>query len=87
MADHVAVSGVQVQDSACCGVKLGGSLVLETQSGSMAPICIRSPLDKALIEGALSAKDIVIRQDVAAASLHRKVGGVMPGGKMEPSSG
>src|SRR5580658_6966923 len=87
MADQVSASGVQVQDSACFVVSLGGSLVSETQSGSMGPIFIRSPFDLASMAGALLAKVTLIFHDVAAGSRHKNVGGVIPGGKMEPSSG
>src|ERR1035441_9854316 len=87
MADQVAGSGVQIQDAACCEVNFGSSLLSETHSGSIAPTCIRTPLDRMWRTGALFAKDMLIRQDVATASLQMNVGGVMPGGKMEQSSG
>ena len=87
MADHAPGSGVHVQEAACCGVSVGGLLVLETHLGSMGPICIRSPLEKARTGLDLSAKEISICQEVAAVSRHKNMGGVMPGGKMEPFSG
>src|ERR1035441_9654505 len=87
MAAQVAGLGVQVQDVACCGVNFGNSLLGATHWGSIAPVCIRTPLERAWRGGALSAKDMPICQDVAAASLQMNVGGVMPGGKMEPFSG
>src|ERR1035437_3222893 len=87
MAAQMSLSGVHVQVAACCKVSLGGSLESATQSGSMAPSFMCSPLESAWMGRALPAKVTSMLHEVPAASRHRKVGGVMPGGKMEPFSG
>src|ERR1035438_2710865 len=84
---HVGSSGVHVQDAACWGVNVGGSLVLLTQSGSMAPIRIFSPCGRKWREGGSLENAMSMVQESAEPSRHRKVGGVMPGGKIDPSSG
>ncbi len=84
---QVAASGVQVQEAACCGVSFGGSLVSLTQSGSIAPRCILSPPETICMAGAPAPKVMSIFQEAATPSRQRKLGGVISGGKMEPSSG
>src|ERR1035438_4528693 len=87
MAAQAAGSGGQTQEAACLEVSSGSLLVLETHRGSMGAMDMRSPLERALTDGDLSAKEMTIFHEVAAGSRQMKVGGVMPGGKMEPSSG
>src|ERR1017187_1102236 len=84
---HVAESGVQVKVAACCGVSFGASSGLTVHSGSIAPSRILSPVDRTWMVGTFPANEISIFQEVPAASRQRNVGGVIPGGKMEPSSG
>ena len=86
---HRGASGVQVCAAACSGVREGGWLVSEMQRGSISPIRIGSPWELTWIGSEPSAKVISIRHVLAdaSASRQRKVGGVISGGKMEPSSG
>ena len=89
IAAQTAASGVHVCAEACSGVSFGSSLVAETQRGSMAPTLRRSPLDSTWISGARPPKETSMRQVVARvdASRNRNVGGVISGGKIEPSDG
>src|SRR5664279_948572 len=88
-ASQVPASGIQVCAAACSGVSLGGSLLGEAASGSISPMRIPSPDDFTWMPGAPSGKAMSIVHDdtLAAASRQRKVGGVISGGKSEPSAG
>ena len=89
IAAQAAGSGNQVRASACCGVRLGGRLVGETQRGSISPICIRSPLAATRMAAEPLANATSICQETApgAGSRQRKVGAAMSGGKTDPSAG
>src|ERR1035438_2178056 len=87
MADQVFASGVQVKVAACWGVNFGASPGSLVHSGSMGPMRILSPLGRNWRIGALSENEISMLQKIPAASRQRNVGGVMPGGNTEPSSG
>src|SRR5208283_6235548 len=89
MVSHVAASGIQVCAAACSLVSEGGSLVSETQRGSISPMRMGSPWELTWIGSEPSAKVMSILQVLAdaSASRQRKVSGVISGGKMEPSSG
>src|ERR1035438_2212085 len=89
IASQVRASGVHVWATACSGVSLGGSLLAETACGSISPMRIPSPDDFTWMPGAPSGKAMSTVHDVtlAAASRQRKVGGVISGGKREPSAG
>ena len=89
MACQVAGSGFQACAADSGGVSLGGSLVSATQSGSMGPTGRRSPLLVAWIVAGAPPKETSIRQRVTPfpASRQRRVGGVISGGKIDPSSG
>ena len=84
MAVQVAASGVQVKVAACWSVRVGGLLVSLTACVSMGGILMRSPPVTKWMGEVLSAKRMSIFQEVPAASRQRIVGGVMPGGKIEP---
>src|ERR1017187_4428630 len=85
MAAQVAAAGVHVQVAACWAVRVGGLLVSLTAWASMGGISMRSPPVTKWMGGVLSAKKMSMFQEAPAASRQRMVGGVMPGGKMEPS--
>lgn len=87
MVAQVAGSGVQVHIAACWAVSVGGLLVSLTAWASIGGILMRSPPVTKWMGGVLSAKTMSMFQEAPAASRQRMVGGVMPGGKMEPSSG
>src|ERR1039457_5735513 len=89
IASQVLASGVHVCAAACSGVSLGGSLLGHTAAVSLSPVRIASPDDFTWLPGAPSGKAISTVHDVtlAAASRQRKVGGVISGGKREPSAG
>src|SRR5208282_1808558 len=81
IAAHVAASGIQVCAAACSLVSDGGSLVPETQRGSISPMRMGSPWDLTWIGSEPSAKVTSIRHVFAeaSASRQRKVGGVISG--------
>src|SRR5208337_229928 len=85
---HVAASGVQVCAAACSLVSDGGWLLSDTHRGSISPMRMGSPWELTWIGSDPSAKVISMRHVLAeaSASRQRKVGGVISGGKMEPSS-
>src|ERR1035441_8279022 len=89
IASQVPASGIQVCAASCSGVSLGSSLLAETASGSISPMRIGSPADFTWMAGARSGNVMSILHEVtlAAASRQRKVGGVISGGKTEPSAG
>src|ERR1017187_1814853 len=89
IAAQVAESGFHVWAAACCGVRLGGRLLGETQRGSISPMRIRSPLAATWMPAEPSANDTSIRQETApgAGSRQRNVGAAMSGGKIDPSAG
>src|ERR1039458_2353190 len=89
IAAQVAGSGTQVWAAACCGVRLGGRLLGETQRGSISPMRIRSPLAATWVAPEPFANDTSIRQETApgAGSRQRNVGAAMSGGKIDPSAG
>src|SRR5438128_1754999 len=89
MADHVTPSGVHVCAAACSGVSFGSSFDGATASGSISPICSRSPGDFTRIDEDRPANVTSINQLLALASesRQRNVGGVISGGKIVPSSG
>src|ERR1039457_6909749 len=89
MAAQAPGSGVHVWAAACCGVRLGGRLLGETQRGSISPMRIRSPLDATWMPAEPSANDTSIRQETApgAGSRQRNVGAAISGGKIDPAAG
>ena len=88
MAAQVWASGVQVRAAACSGVSRGGSFVSPMQRGSISPIFILSPCERARIGAAPSGKVTSIVHAVASLpSRQRKVGARNSGGKTDPSAG
>src|ERR1035438_3761076 len=89
MAAQVSVSGFQTQEAASRGVNLGGSLLSDTQRGSISPMRSRSPRDNARTPAELSPNVTSMRHNLAPAeaSRHTKVGAVISGGKTDPFSG
>src|ERR1019366_7151484 len=89
MACHIARSGVQECAAAIWSVSFGGALVSATQSGSIHPIRRRAPWELVWIAAVPSPNETSIRQRATpfAPSRHRKVGGVISGGKIDPSAG
>src|SRR5271155_3110531 len=86
---QVSASGIQVCAAACSGVSEGGLLFSETQRGSILLIWMGSPCEVAWIGFDPSAKAMAMRHAVAEGSASRqmKVGGMISGGKIEPSCG
>src|ERR1035441_9456376 len=85
---QASASGLQVLVTFCCGVNSSRS-VIGPASGSSWPTCRGSPGTSMWIASAWSAKVTSTDQRFAfsPASRQRKVGGVISGGKIEPSSG
>src|ERR1039458_3045530 len=89
MTAQSAGLGSQVWAAACCGVRVGSLLVVETQRWSISPMRMRSPLEVTWRAGEPSANDTSMRQETApgAGSRQRKVGAAMSGGKIDPLAG
>src|ERR1035437_707130 len=89
MTAQTAASGIQVCAEACSGVSFGNSLFGETHRGSISPTRRRSPFDSTWMDGARPPKSMWMRQRDARPdeSRNRNVGGVISGGKIDPSSG
>ena len=85
IAAQVSASGVQVRAAACSGVSWGGSFVSPTQRGSISPIRIRSPGERARMGAAPSANVTSIGHTAASLpSRQRKVGAGTRAGRWIP---